>query len=296
MQRLLPLALVLLLAGCGAASTSSHGRLRVVAAENFWGSIAAQLGGSRVQVTNLIDSPAADPHDYEPTPANARSMAEAQLAIVNGVGYDSWAQKLIDANPVSARLVITAGDLVGAKSGANPHLWYSPSAVSRMIDAITESYRRLDPRHAPYYEHRRTRFRADGLAGYESLIASIRNRFGGVPVGASESIFAPLAQTLGLRLLTPSSFLNAVSEGSDPTGAARATVDRQITQRQIKTWVYNSQNATPDVQRLTSDARANGIPVAPITETPTPSGATFQSWQSSELRALERALAQGSGR
>ncbi|HEX6461616.1 MAG TPA: zinc ABC transporter substrate-binding protein [Thermoleophilaceae bacterium] len=296
MTRLLPLVLLLLLAGCGAATTSSHGRLRVVAAENSWGSIAAQLGGTRVQVTNLINSPAADPHEYEPTPSNARSMAEAQLAIVNGVGYDTWAQKLIDANPVDGRVVVTAADLVGATSGDNPHLWYSPPAVSRMIDAVTASYKGLDPKHSAYYERRRTLFRADALAGYQSLIASIRNRFGGVPVGASESIFAPLARALGLRLITPASFMSAVSEGSDPTGASRSTVDRQLAGRQIKTWVYNSQNATPDVQRLTGEARANGIPVTSVTETLTPRDATFQAWQSTQLRALQRALAQGSGR
>ena len=296
MTRLLPLVLLLLLAGCGAATTSSHGRLRVVAAENSWGSIAAQLGGTRVQVTNLINSPAADPHEYEPTPSNARSMAEAQLAIVNGVGYDTWAQKLIDANPVDGRVVVTAADLVGATSGDNPHLWYSPPAVSRMIDAVTASYKRLDPKHSAYYERRRTLFRADALAGYQSLIASIRNRFGGVPVGASESIFAPLARALGLRLITPASFMSAVSEGSDPTGASRSTVDRQLAGRQIKTWVYNSQNATPDVQRLTGEARANGIPVTSVTETLTPRDATFQAWQSTQRRALQRALAQGSGR
>lgn len=296
MVRLLPLVLLLLLAGCSATTTPSHGRLRVVAAENSWGSIAAQIGGSRVQVTNLIDSPAADPHDYEPTPANARAMAEAQVAIVNGVGYDPWAQKLIDANPLEGRITVNAGEVAGAKSGDNPHLWYSPPTVARMIDAITSAYIRVDRKHAAYYDRRRIRFRAGALQSYESLIASIRNRFGGAPVGASESIFTPLARSLGLRLLTPSSFLNAVSEGSDPTATARSTAGRQIARRQIKTWVYNSQNATPDVQRLTSEARANGVPVTSVTETLTPPGATFQAWQSSQLRALERALAQGSGR
>ncbi|HKN93170.1 MAG TPA: zinc ABC transporter substrate-binding protein [Thermoleophilaceae bacterium] len=296
MHRLLPLALLLLLAGCSATAAPSHGRLRVVAAENVWGSLAAQLGGARVQVTNLINSPAADPHDYEPTPADARSMAEAQLAIVNGAGYDSWAQKLIDANPVSGRVEITAADLVGAKAGDNPHLWYSPLAVARMVDSIATAYIRLDRKHAAYYDQRRIRFRNGALAGYESLIASIRNRFGGTPVGASESVFTPLARSLGLKLVTPASFLDSVSEGSDPTGTARSTVDSQITGRQIKAWVYNSQNATPDVRRLTAEARANGIPVATVSETLTPSGATFQAWQESQLRSLERALGQGTGR
>jgi zinc/manganese transport system substrate-binding protein len=297
MKSLLPIALALLLAGCGALSTAdSRGRLRVVAAENFWGSIAAQLGGDRVQVTSIVHNPAADPHDYEPTPADARHMAEAQLAIVNGVGYDPWAPKLIDANPVHGREVVTAGDVAGVKSGANPHLWYSPQIVQRMVDAITASYKKLDPDHARYYDRQRTIFRTRALAGYQSLIATIRGKYSGTPVGASESIFQPLAQSLGLRLLTPTSLLDAVSEGADPTASAKTQADDQVTKRQIKVWVFNSQNATPDVQRLTSEARANGIPTTEITETLTPESATFQSWQSRELRALEQALAQGTGR
>ena len=295
-RSLLALLLVLLVAGCGASTTASNGRLRVVAAENFWGSIAAQLGGNRVQVTSLIHNPATDPHDYEPTPADARSLAEAKLVLVNGVGYDPWAPKLIDANPVSGRDVVTVGDLVGAKAGGNPHLWYSPGNVQRTIDAIAAAYGKLDPAHASYYDRRRATYSAHAMAGYQSLIASIRNRYAGVPVGASESIFEPLAQSLGLKLLTPDSLLNAVSEGTDPTAAAKSEADRQVSTRQIKVWIYNSQNATPDVQRLTSEARAKGIPVTTITETLAPASATFQEWQSRQLRALEQALAKGTGR
>jgi zinc/manganese transport system substrate-binding protein len=295
-RRLLVLLLCLAAAGCGASSDAPGGRLRVVAAENFWGSIAAQLGGDRVQVSSLIHNPATDPHDYEPTPGDARTLAEAQLAVVNGEGYDPWAPKLIAANPVDGRLVVTAADVVGAKAGGNPHLWYSPTDVQRMIDAITASYIKLDPSHAGYYDRRRTSFRAEALAGYTSLISSIRNRYTGVPVGASESIFEPLAKSLGLRLLTPESLLNAVSEGTDPTASAKTEADRQLAGRQIKVWVYNSQNATPDVKRLTSEARARGIAVTTITETLTPASASFQAWQSRQLRALEQALAKGTGR
>jgi zinc/manganese transport system substrate-binding protein len=105
-------ATTLAVSGAGATATAGSG-LRVVAAENFWGSIAAQLGGNRVQVTSVIANPATDPHDYEPSAADARTMAGAQMAIVNGVGYDPWADKLIAANPVSGRVVLKVGDLVG---------------------------------------------------------------------------------------------------------------------------------------------------------------------------------------
>jgi zinc/manganese transport system substrate-binding protein len=268
-------------------------QIHVVAAENTWGSIAAQLGGSRVQVTSIVDNPATDPHDYEPTALDARTFAGAQVAIVNGVGYDPWAPKLIAANPVSGRVVLDVGDLVGVKTGGNPHRWYSPSNVRTVAAAITTAYSKLDPKDAAYFRAQKTRFLTKGLAEYDNLIATIKRRFGGTPVGASESIFAPLAQALGLRLITPYSFLKAISEGTEPTAADITTIDRQIAKRQIKVWVFNSQNSTPDVARLTSAARKKHIEVTTITETPTPANATFQQWQVRQLKALLLALARG---
>jgi zinc/manganese transport system substrate-binding protein len=287
------LALSLALAGCGGGSAARSGgdRLQVVAAENFWGSLAAQVGGDRVQVTSIVASPDADPHDYEPRAADARAMAGASLVIVNGIGYDSWASKLIDANPVPGREVLDVGDLVGLKPGDNPHQWYSPGTVRRVIDRVVADLERLDPEHAAYFDRRRAGVESHALARYDRLVARVRARYAGTPVGASESIFEPLAKALGLRLLTPPGFLTAVSEGTDPTAADKQAADEQITGRQIKVWVYNRQNATPDVQRLNDAARRAGIPVVTVTETLTPAGATFQDWQDHQLAELERALA-----
>jgi zinc/manganese transport system substrate-binding protein len=294
---LLGLLLCLTVAGCSASSAGSGGSgLRVVAAENVWGSIAAQLGGDRVNVTSIITNPATDPHEYEPNARDARTLAEARLAIVNGIGYDPWAQKLLDANPASDRTVLNVGDVVGIRAGGNPHRWYSPPDVQKMIDAITQAYKKLDPGNASYFDAQRRRFEIRGLARYRGLIAQIRKRYSGAPVGASESIFQPLAEALGLGLLTPAAFLDAISEGSDPTAAAKSAVDRQIASRQIKVWVYNSQNATPDVKRLNQAARARGIPVVSVTETLTPASASFQEWQSRQLGQLAQALATATGR
>src|SRR5437870_1859783 len=217
-----------------AAPTGSG--VRVVAAENFWGSIASQLGGDRVHVTSVITSPATDPHDYEPTAADARTLAAAQMAIVNGIGYDPWAPKLIAANPVHGRVVLTVGDLVGIKPGGNPHRWYSPSDVQTVIDEIVRDYAKLDPKDAGYFEQQKTRFETRGLAQYKQLIATIKRDYRGIPVGASESIFAPLAQALGLKLVTPASFLKAISEGIEPTAADKTTVDTQIAPGQVTIW------------------------------------------------------------
>jgi zinc/manganese transport system substrate-binding protein len=290
--------LTLGLSGCvvGASGTTGRGPVQVVAAENVWGSIAAQLGGNRVQVTSIISNPNADPHDYEPTAADARSMASAGFVIVNGIGYDPWAQKLLAANPVPGREVLDVGALTGVPAGGNPHRWYSPPDVQRVIDAITAGFEKLDPKDHAYFEQRRSRFETTGLAEYHRLITDVHARYAGVPVGASESIFAPVAQALGLNLITPPSFLSAISEGTEPTAGDKATIDRQIQSREIKVYVYNSQNATPDVQRQIDEARRAGIPIATITETLVPADAPFQVWQARQLRALAAALAQATGR
>src|SRR5579862_8552231 len=145
-KRLLAIAALAVLGLPAPAGASAP--LRVVAAENFWGSIAAQLGGDRVQVTSVIANPATDPHDYEPTAVDARTLAGAQLVIVNGIGYDPWATKLLKANPVEGRVVLTVGNLLGLSPGDNPHRWYSPSDVRRVIAAIVRDYERLDPEDA----------------------------------------------------------------------------------------------------------------------------------------------------
>jgi zinc/manganese transport system substrate-binding protein len=294
-------ALAVALAACGSGSSASGGAaggggVQVVAAENFWGSIARELAGPKASVRSVIVDPNQDPHDYEPTPADARAFATAQLAIVNGIGYDGWATRVLDANPVKRRTVLSVGDLLDLEDGDNPHRWYDPADVESVADAITASLTQLDPHDAAYYARRRRAFETQGLAAYHRAIARIRARYAGVPVGASESIFALQAPALSLRLVTPASFMKAVGEGTDVSAADTATVQRQLLQHEIKVWIYNSQNATPAVQRLTALARARGIPVATVTETLTPPTASFQQWQVRQLGELRRALARATGR
>ena len=284
------------LAGCASSSSAPSGRLRVVAAENFWGSIASQLAGSRASVESIITNPAQDPHSYEPTAGDARSLATAQLVIANGIGYDPWVGRLVAANPAPGRVVLTVGELLGLHTGDNPHRWYDPSDVDAVANGITADLVKLDHSHAAYYQQQRRAFETQGLASYHALIASIKSRYSGVPVGASESIFALQAPSLGLRLLTPYSFMKAISEGTDVTAKDTLTTERQITAHQIKVWVYNSQNATPQIQRLNGLARSAHVGVATITETLDPSTASFEQWQVAQLQRIERALHEATGR
>lgn len=281
-----------LAAGSGQRSSS----LRVVAAENFWGSIATQLAGSKGSVGSIIVNPSTDPHDYEPTASDARTMAGATFVIVNGIGYDGWASKLLDANPVSGRVTLDVGDLLGLKEGDNPHQWYSPASVSKVVDAIVATYAKLDPADKAYFAAQKKHFETASLAPYNKLRQQIRTRFAGVAVGYSESIFQPLGQALGLKLLTPYSFSKAVAEGTEISAADKQTVDEQAQKRLIKVWVYNSQNATPDIQQVNKIARAHKIPVVTVTETLSPASDTFEQWQVAQLEALIKALHQATGK
>lgn len=292
------LALAVLLAGCGQGERApgSGGKLEVVAAENFWGSLARQLGGDRVRVVSIVTNPTTDPHSYEPTARDARTMAAAQLAIVNGLGYDEWASKLLAASPLQGRVVLDVGTALGLRAGANPHRWYYPPDVEAVVARIARDYERLDPAGRSYFQARERSLERVGLARYDELRRTIRARYAGTPVGYSESIFEGLGEDLGLRLLTPYSFAKAISEGGEVTAQDKLTVDRQVEDHRIAVWVLNSQNVTPDVQRVVELARGARIPVAEVTETLSPAGASFQQWQVAQLEELGRALHEATGR
>jgi zinc/manganese transport system substrate-binding protein len=291
-------ALALALSGCGrsGATSSRDGRVQVVAAENFWGSIAAQLGGAKANVTSIVVNPGTDPHSYEPNARDARTMVSAQLAIANGIGYDNWATKLLGASPSSGRRVLDVGALLGLHDGENPHQWYSPASVDRVVDAIVAGYDALDPGARAYFAQRRTAFLTNDLARYDALRSEIRAKYAGTSVGYSESIFRPLGEDLGLRLLTPYGFAKAIAEGTDVSAQDKQTADRQARERLIKIWVFNSQNVTPDVQRINELVREAKIPIATVTETLAPASDSFEQWQVAELEGIARALHEATGR
>jgi zinc/manganese transport system substrate-binding protein len=278
------------------ASPSTAPKLPVAATINAWGSIATQLGGDRIQETSIITNPDTDPHDYEPAASDGRTIADAKVVVVNGIGYDSWADKLIASNPNADRIVVNVGQTVGVPDDGNPHQWYSPDSVTKVANAITAAYKKADPNDAAYFDQQNQQFLNQGLGQYHQLIADIKAKYAGTPIGASESIVSPLSDALGLNMLTPYSFLKAIAEGTDPSPADKATVDQQISTKAIKVYVFNSQNSTPDVQALVDAAKKQNIPVSTVTETLAPANASFQDWQSAQLTALENALHTATGK
>ena len=275
---------------CGGSSpVAATGSIKVVAGQNFWGSIATQLGGSKASVQSVVTDPNADPHEYESNTNDARAFADARFVILNGAGYDDWAGKLLSANPSSHRTVLVAADLLGKKAGDNPHFWYNPDYVTRMADQITADYKAIDPADAGYFDQQRADF-TTALKPYTQRLAEIKAKFSGVPVGATESIFVYMATALGLNLISPTEFMNAVAEGNDPPASAVIEFQNQITGKQVKVLIYNVQTATAVTTNIKHLAALADIPVVGVSETLQPESATFQDWQLSQLLALENGL------
>jgi zinc/manganese transport system substrate-binding protein len=286
------LLICLALAGCSSGTTSSSSSsavLNVIAGENFWGSIASQLGGIHANVTSIVSDPNADPHQYTASASDARVFATAQYVILNGAGYDDWGQQLLSANPVSGRKVLTVATLLGKKDGDNPHLWYDPNYVETVANQITKDYQSLDPKDSAYFTQQRAAFET-ALGPYHQRLNEIKSKFAGRKVGATESIFVYMADYLSLDLISPPEFMKAVAEGNDPPADSVVTFEQQIQQKQISVLVFNVQTVTPVTDHLKALAAAQAIPLASVSETIQPPDATFEEWQVGQLLQLQNAL------
>lgn len=271
------------------STTNNSNRLQVVAAENFWGSLVSQLGGSKVNVLSIVSDPNADPHEYESNSNDARAIATANYVILNGAGYDSWANKLISASPNSSRKVLTVATLLGKKDGDNPHFWYNPNYVNKVVYQMEQNLINLKPSDKGYFEQQYSNLKSS-LAGYQDRIAQIKKQFGGTKVAATEDIFAYLAQAAGLDLVSPPAFTEAVAEGNDPPTNSVVQFQQQLQSGEVKVLVYNEQTVTPLTNSIKQLAAEQNIPIVGVTETVQPPNTTFQVWMNAELLDLENAL------
>jgi zinc/manganese transport system substrate-binding protein len=272
-----------------ANSNSTSNVIKVVAAENFWGSLASQLGGTHVNVTSIVTDPNADPHEYESNAADAIAIANAQFVIVNGAGYDAWALQLISASNTPHQVVLNVQELINQPIGANPHFWYSPYYVNDTVAAMYKDLCSIDPALTSYFTQQYTSLKAS-LGVYNERIDEIKQQFGGTKVASTESIFEYLANATGLDLVSPPAFMDAVAEGNDPPAQSIVQFDNLITNGTISMLVYNEQTVTPLTQSIKSLASQYNIPIVGVTETIQPSDVEFQVWMNSELLAIQNAL------
>jgi zinc/manganese transport system substrate-binding protein len=282
---------LILLSGCGDGSGGSgtpSATINVVATENFYGDIVKQLGGSHFSVMSIISDPNIDPHEYESNAQTAIMVSKAQFVIENSGGYDDWMDKILSGSPNSNRLLLKAFDVAQVKLPENVHVWYSIDNVTTIAQAITADLKKLDPANAATFDSNFQTFK-QSLQPIQQKIAAIKSKYAGTPVGLTETIYLYQAGPLGLNVLTPFEFQKAMAEGNEPPADTVVTAENQINHHQIKVLIYNEQTVTPSTTKLENDARAQNIPIVPVTET-MPSGKTYQTWMLDQLNTLEQAL------
>ncbi len=266
---------------------AADAKIAVVAAENFYGDVAQQIGGEQVAVTSIMSSPDQDPHLFEVSPSVVRQLAGAQIVIYNGADYDPWMEKLLAATPKSGRGVIVAAELLHRKPGDNPHLWYDPATMPAVASALAAALSAVDRSHAADYTARLKSFLAS-LAPLNEKIASIRGKYAGVPVTATEPVFGYMADALKLKMRNERLQL-AIMNDTEPSARDVAAFERDLKQHRVRVLFYNKQTSNTLVQHLVDLARASGVSVVGVTET-CPPGVTYQEWMQNQLDATDRAL------
>jgi zinc/manganese transport system substrate-binding protein len=279
-------AVVLALAAAPPAC-AADGKLVVVAAENFYGDIARQVGGNFVDVVSIINKPDQDPHLFETTPGIVRQIADAEIVILNGANYDPWMDKLIAAAPRPGRLVINVGALTAAKAGGNPHLWYDPATMPRAATALEAAFSKADPAHAKDYAARLSATLVS-LARINERVEQIKARHNGAAVTATEPVFGPMAEALGLTVRNQR-FALAMMNDTEPSARDVAAFEDDLKTRKVKVLLYNKQVSEKLTERLLDIAKKAKVPVVGVTETQ-PGDMSFQDWMLSELDAVDKAL------
>jgi zinc/manganese transport system substrate-binding protein len=280
----------LLLAACGGSTAAKGGPLKVVAAENVYGNIASQIGGRHVSVTSILTNPNADPHLFEPGTATGLEVAKAKLVIQNGLGYDAFMDKIEETTPDNGGFYLTVAAFLGIDgSDVNPHLWYDLPRLDYIAYQIADALWHQDPAHEPAYRRGERKF-VRSLRPLHREVAAIRSRFHGVPVAYTEPVPGYLVEAAGLDNLAPESFTRPVEDGTEPPPSAVAAMNTLIAKHRIRALLYNSQAVSPITAQLRDEARKDGIPVVPVTES-LPAHLTYQQWQLGQVKALAAALA-----
>ncbi len=253
-----------------------------------WGDIVSQLGGACAQVKTVLVSSSVDPHDYEPSPRDAAQFSGARLIVLNGANYDPWASKLAAISaPVAP--VVSAAEVTKTADGANPHLWYSPSAVTAVADAVTAELSKIDPGMQAYFTGRRSAF-STTLQPYTRLIDTIKAHAAGKSYAATEGIFNYMADALGLVNKTPRGYQQAAISESDPSPADIKAFLDALAGHRIDVLIYNTQTEGSIPDQIHDAAEEAGVPVVTVTETVPQGATTFVGWQDAQLTALAKAL------
>jgi zinc/manganese transport system substrate-binding protein len=288
------LALAAALAGCAGAvrTTAAPGRILAVGAESQYANVLAQVGGRYVTAVAVEDNPNTDPHEFEASPSVARALAGARLVVQNGVGYDTYMNKLEAATAGGGRKVIDVQHLLGlADSTPNPHLWYLPSTMPAVAHAIAGDLARILPRHAAYFDAQADSF-TRSLAPWKHALASLAQSYPHFRVAVTEPVADYMLEAAHAVIVTPFALQADIMNGVDPAPQAIDSEQRLLSGRRVSVFLYNQQVTDTLTQSFLAIAHHHRIPVVGAYET-MPTGYDYQGWMLAEVAALRSALARG---
>jgi zinc/manganese transport system substrate-binding protein len=285
-------ALSLTAAGCSSASGNSSGSgvINAIGAENEYANVLSQIGGKYVHVSSILNNPNTDPHTFESSPSVASKVAAATLIVQNGVGYDTFMNKIESASPNSQRKVITVQNLLGLPDNTpNPHLWYSPRTMPAAAKAMAADLSALDPSHKAYFRANLTKFDAS-LTSWLNAIAQVKAKYAGTPVAVTEPVADYMLEAMGMKILTPFVFQADIMNGVDPSPQDISLENGFFTGHKVKVFCYNQQVVDALTTSIRHTALNSGVPVVGVYETmPTP-GYDYQTWMLAEVHAIEKAI------
>jgi len=292
MGRALIFATALLIASActPGAAPSDPDRLAVLGTENFYADLLAQIGGTHVNVSSILNDPNADPHEFESSAQTAKLVADAKLVIVNGIGYDDFMDKLLRATNKPHRMVVSAQEILKKSDDDNDHIWYDPKTMPAVAEAAAAALAKLDPKNANYYSDQKAKYLA-ALKPIDEKIAALKAKYSGAPIAFTEPVAEYQAEAIGLNVLTPAGFMKAIEQGIDPAPADVAALRDLLTGKRVKALLYNNQVTSPLTKDIYDLAVKSGVPVVGVAETIPAAFKTYQEWMLAQLGDLEKALA-----
>jgi zinc/manganese transport system substrate-binding protein len=286
MKTLLPL---ISLAGLWLAALAAQaGGLKIVAAENFYGGVAKQIAGDDAVVTSILTNPNQDPHEFTTNASTAKAVADADIVIYSGISYDPWMEKLLGTSGKTDRVVINVADLIRAKEGDNPHIWYDPKTMPALGARLVDVLAKIDPARAGAYQKRLDDFNAS-MKPELDRIAALKAASAGTEVTATEPVFGYMASALGFKMLNYDFQVNIMND-AEPSADQTAAFEKSLTSRTAKILFYNSQVTDPTTDRIQKIARQSGVPVVGVTETQPPDQPSYVGWMLHELDGVQAAL------
>ena len=271
--------------GAAKQSSSNGSKIQVVASLDFYGEVAKAVGGNKVSVQSIINNPAVDPHDYEPTTKVGKSVASADLVVASGIGYDGWMDKVVKSADKSKNYLRVADDLMNKKEGDNEHIWYDPRTMPKLANTLADKFAKKDPADKATFKANAKKYIAS-LDDLNTWINKLKSKVNGQLVDVSEPVFGYALDYLGYKV-NDDHFSKSTEDGTDYSAKDIHGIETDIKEKKIAFFVNNIQASSKTVNQLVKLAEQNNVPVLKVTET-LPKGKNYRTWMTSQYQQLEK--------